>query len=110
MPIFGVTVYVPYDTIGAQDYNIWSPAIRSENSESQDLLLKAIDFFNNYLWWAFSVVCTAVVVYGWFRLITANWDKKALKQWIWALVWSAIGVAIAMISYMLINLLANLNF
>jgi hypothetical protein len=22
MPIFGVTVYVPYDTIGAQDYNI----------------------------------------------------------------------------------------
>ena len=49
-----------------------------------------------------------MIIYGWFLLITANWDKKAIKQWVWALVWSAIGVTIAMLSYMIVNLVANL--
>ncbi len=110
MPIFGVTVYVPSSN-GSPDYIVKSTAIRNESAEkSNDLLLKVINFFNEYLWLAFGIVCTAVAIYGWFRLITSNWDKKAMKQWIWALIWSAAWIAIAMLSYMLINLLANLNF
>ena len=111
MPIFGVTVHVPWDTVGTDDYKIGQQTVTySDSGKSQDALLHVLDFVNDYLWWAFSVVCTAVAVYGWFRLITANWDKKAMKQWIWALIWSAIGVVIAMLSYMIINLVANLNF
>ena len=116
MPIFGVTVYVPWDKDNTansanSDYNILSRDIRYSSSDNaQNSLLIAFDFINEYLRWFFSVVCTAVVVYGWYRMITANWDKKAMKQWVWALVWSAIGIVIAMLSYMIVNLLANLNF
>jgi hypothetical protein len=114
MPIFGVTVHVPWNSNYSpenSDYKIWSRDVRySDSSKAQNSLLIAFDFINEYLRWAFSVVCTAVVVYGWYRMITANWDKKAMKQWVWALVWSAIGIVIAMLSYMIVNLLANLNF
>ena len=111
MPIFGVTVHVPWDTVGTDDYKIGQQTVTySDSGKSQYALLHVFDFVNDYLWWAFSVVCAAVAVYGWFCLITANWDKKAMKQWIWALIWSAIGVVIAMLSYMIINLIANLNF
>ena len=114
MPIFGVTVHVPWNSTYSpenSDYKIWSRDVRySDSSKAQNSLLIAFDFINEYLRWAFSVVCTAVVVYGWYRMITANWDKKAMKQWVWALVWSAIGIVIAMLSYMIVNLLANLNF
>ena len=114
MPIFGVTVHVPWNSTystESSDYNIWSRDVRYWDSDkAQNSLLMAFDFINEYLWWSFSAVCTAVVVYGWYRMITANWDKKAMKQWVWALIWSAIGVVIAMLSYMIVNLLANLNF
>jgi len=110
MPIFGVTVYVPWDK-GTSDYKIGTTKIDyADSSSSNDALLRVLDFINDHLRWAFSVVCTAVAVYGWFLLITSNWDKKAMKQWIWALIWSAIGVVIAMLSYMIINLIANINF
>lgn len=109
MPIFGVTVNIPWKTIGTTDYKITSKSVTYSDSEnSQNALLHVFDYINDHLWWAFSVVCTAVAVYGWFLLITANWDKKAIKQWVWALVWSAIGVVIAMLSYMIVNLVANL--
>ena len=114
MPIFGVTVHVPWSSNYSSensDYKIWSRDVRySDSDKAQNSLLIAFDFINEYLRWAFSVICTAVVVYGWYRMITANWDKKAMKQWVWALVWSAIGIVIAMLSYMIVNLLANLNF
>lgn len=107
MPIFGVTVNVPWKN--TTDYKINSSEVTFYDSDkSQGALLKVFDYINNHLWWAFSVVCTAVAVYGWFLLITANWDKKAIKQWVWALVWSAIGVVIAMLSYMIVHLVANL--
>ena len=109
MPIFGVTVNIPWKTIGTTDYKITSKSVTYSDSEnSQNALLHVFDDINDHLWWAFSVVCTAVAVYGWFLLITATWEKKAIKQWVWALVWSAIGVVIAMLSYMIVNLVANL--
>ena len=114
MPIFGVTVHVPWNSTystESSDYKIWSRDVRySDSDKAQNSLLIAFDFINEYLRWAFSVICTAVVVYGWYRMITSNWDKKAMKQWVWALIWSAIGIVIAMLSYMIVNLLANLNF
>lgn len=113
MPIFGVTVHVPWNgnySPGSSDYNIGSKTVWANGDTSQQMLYSFFSYINEYLWWAFSVVCTAVVVYWWYRLITSNWDKKALKQWVWALVWSAIGVVIAMLSYMIVHLMANLNF
>ena len=108
MPIFGVTVNVPWKTIGTTDYKITGKGVTYSQEKSQGALLHVFDYINDHLWWAFSVVCAAVAAYGWYLLITANWDKKAVKQWVWALVWSAIGVVIAMLSYMIVNLMANL--
>ena len=110
MPIFGLSVFVPKNGITSPDVKIKSYEISYDADTSEDILLKIIDVFNNYLWRAFGIVCTAVAIYGWFKLITSNWDKKAMKQWIWAILWSVIGIVIAMLSYMIINLVANLNF
>lgn len=110
MPIFGVTVNIPWKTIGTTDYKIVNSELGygKDSETSQTALLHVFDYINDHLWWAFSVVCAAVAVYGWYLLITANWDKKAVKQWVWALVWAAIGVVIAMLSYFIVNLAANL--
>ena len=110
MPIFGVTVNIPWKTIGTTDYKIVNSELGygKDSETSQTALLHVFDYINDHLWWAFSVVCAAVAAYGWYLLITANWDKKGVKQWVWALVWAAIGVVIAMLSYFIVNLAANL--
>jgi hypothetical protein len=115
MPIFGVSIHIPWHSdylAKSSDYNVKNLSdteVSFDDSTSQKFLLKIFDYINQYLWWAFSAVCTAVVIYWWYRLITSNWDKKALKQWVWALIWSGIGIVIAMLSYMLIDFLANLK-
>lgn len=117
MPIFGVTIHVPgssYYTSSSSDYNIWKGSasdrqVYKNSKESQNQIFGAFNYINTYLWRAFSAVCAWAVVFGWYRLITAHGDKKAMKQAIWSLIWSAIGVVIAMLSYTIVTLLANLN-
>lgn len=47
---------------------------------NEDTIFNTTNLINKYLRWAFTVICTALVIYGGFELITANGDKKALKR------------------------------
>ena len=115
MPIFGVSIHLPgtatYNS-DKSDLNIqqWKTQIDyNDSDQAEQWLYNTVSFFNSYLWWSFAVICTWAVIFGWFRLITSQGDKKALKQWLWALIWSAVGIVIAMLSYTIVTLLANLN-
>ena len=115
MPIFGISVTLPGDGAynkSTSDIYIkqWETTISNESSkQAWESLYRIVNFVNSYLWWSFAVVCTGAVVFWGYCLITSNGDKKALKQGIWALIWSAIWVVVAMLSYAIVNLLANLN-
>ena len=75
---------------------------------NEETLYSWINYVNKYLWWSFAVICTAMVMYGWYKLITSNWDKKAMENALKALIGVAVWLCIAMLSYTIVTLLANL--
>jgi hypothetical protein len=121
MPIFWVQVYLPKD-VSNDDINITTSAEEDYKSElpgsgsntqvswKEDTIYKAFNVVNSHLWRSFSIICTAMVIYWWFCLITANWDKKALKRAMWVFIWTGIWICIAMVSYAVVNLLTNIGF
>lgn len=109
MPIFGVEVHLPWDYAG-DDLNITMKGQTSNTRVRWDekTLFRSINVVNDYLWWSFAVVCTGLVIYGGYGLITANGDKKAMQKALWTLIGTAIGITIAMLSYLIVKLLVNL--
>lgn len=109
MPIFWVELRLPSDHAG-DDLNI---TIQGQTSNTrirgnEDTLFKSINLVNQYLWWSFAVICTGLVIYGGYGLITANGDKKAMQKALWTLIGTAIWIVIAMLSYLIVRLLTNL--
>lgn len=102
MPIFGLELKLPSDKAG--DDITMTTTIRG----NEDTLFKGINLVNDYLWWSFAVVCTALVIYGGYELITAHGDKKALKKAQWIFIGTGVGVVIAMLSYTVVRLLTDL--
>lgn len=109
MPIFGVEVHLPWDHAG-DDLNITIEGQTSNTRVRWDekTLFKSINVVNDYLWWSFAVICTGLVIYWGFELITANGDKKAMKKAQWTFIWVGIGITLAMLSYLIVKLLVNL--
>lgn len=109
MPIFWVEVRLPNDQVG-DDVNItmqWqtnNTRIRGD----EKTLFNTINLINKYLRWSFTLVCSALVIYWGFELITANGDKKALKRGLRTLIGTAVGISIAMLSYALVKILSNI--
>lgn len=54
------------------------------------------------------LVASVMILYGGFQLITAQGDKKAMKQAQWAFIGAAVGVVIAMLSYAIVKIVVNL--
>lgn len=109
LPIFGVEVQLPNDHAG-DDINItieWQTSNTRVRGD-EETVFKGINLINEYLWWSFTIVCAAMVIYGGFELITANGDKKAMKKAQWAFIASGIGIAIALLSYAFVKIIANL--
>lgn len=102
LPVFGIKVTVPQGHAGDD-----LPKKHVVDTQEEGIF-QWINIINKYLRWSFAVVCTAVVVYGGYQLITANGDKKAMKKAVWALMGAWIGITIAMLSYTIVSLLTNL--
>ena len=109
MPIFWVEVRLPNDHPW-DDVNITMEGQTSNTRVRGDeqTLFNTINLVNNYLRWSFALVCTALVIYWGFELITANGDKKALKRAQWTFIGTWIWIAIAMLSYAFVRILSNL--
>jgi hypothetical protein len=101
---YGITIQVPSQQGQTDVAVLWSTSIQ----ENESTLLNVIQLINSYLWFAIWVVCMAVLIRGWVKLITAQWDEKKMaeanKLLLWALAW----IIISLLSYALIRLIVNL--
>ena len=98
MPIFWVELRLPSDHAG-DDINITIEG-QTKNTRirgNEDTLFKSINLVNTYLWWSFAVISTGLVIYWGYQLITSNGDKKIMKKAVRTLIWTAIGISIAML-------------
>jgi len=71
-------------------------------------LFEFIKLVNEYLWFIMWAILLAIFIYGWFILITAEWDAQKLSQANKILLGSGIGVLIVIFSYAIIRLIINL--
>ena len=109
MPIFWVELRLPSDHAG-DDINVTIEG-QTKNTRirgNEDTLFKSINLVNTYLWWSFAVISTGLVIYWGYQLITSNGDKKIMKKAVRTLIWTAIGISIAMLSYLIVKFLTNL--
>ena len=109
MPIFWVELRLPSDHAG-DDINITIEG-QTKNTRirwNEDTLFKSVNLVNTYLWRSFAVISTGLVIYWGYQLITSNGDKKVMKKAIRTLIWTAIGISIAMLSYLIVKFLINL--
>lgn len=103
LPVFWLKVTLPSSRPG-DDYNIQKTNIVG----NEDTLFSGVNLVNKYLRRSFAVVCTAMVIYGGYHLITANGDKKAMKKAQRALIGTGVGIVIAMLSYTVVRILTDL--
>lgn len=66
-----------------------------------------VNLVNKYLWFALWVVAMVVLVIAGIKLITARWDEKEMKKVTQLMVWLVVWVIIAIFSYLLVRLIAN---
>lgn len=86
--------------------NTWSMA--QTIAVDEKTLPKILDLINNYLRVAIGVVCLWVLVYGGFRLISAQWDEKRLKEANSLILWAFVGIVIATMWFAVIKIIVNL--
>ena len=111
MPIFWVELRLPSDHAG-DDINITIEG-QTKNTRirgNEDTLFKSINLVNTYLWWSFAVISTGLVIYWGYQLITSNGDKKIMKKAVRTLIWTAIGISIAMLSYLILKSYLIISF
>lgn len=81
----------------------------SQKVQTEDsTLLKTLEAINFYLWFVLGVVALAVLVYGWYGLMTAEGDEKKLKQANDIMYNAAIGVFICIFAYVIVRVVINL--
>jgi len=88
---------------------VWWEANRtSPITADADVHLNIINIVNDYLWFWLAAVCLWVLVYAGIRLMTAQWDQAVMQQTNKTLVGMLIGLTIALLSYTIIRMVANL--
>ena len=81
---------------------------QSEITSNSSDLMSFIQLINEYLRIAVGVVCMAVLVIGWIKLITARGDESQMKKATNTMVSAMVGIAIAIFSYIIVRLALNL--
>ena len=90
---------------GQQDVAVtWPTQIQADEGSFYD----TIQLINKYLWFAISVVCMWVLVYGGFKLMTASGDDKKMSEANKLLTWALIGIVISLLSYAIVRIVSNL--
>ena len=77
------------------------------NADANDITA-LFNLFNKYLWITLWVVAMFVIIVTWFNLVKWRWDEKVMKQTTQTLIGLVIGILIAIFSYLIVRLAANL--
>ena len=67
-------------------------------------ILDMISLVNRYLWFAIWFFCFVFMIWNWFKLISANWDEKAVWSAKKALIWSVVWIVVCLLAYIIVNL------
>lgn len=104
MNVFWITLQVPTPS-GQEDIVVtWPTQVESDETTIFDI----IQIVNDYLWFAVAGVAMIVLVYGWIKLITGQWNKEVVSSANKMIVSSMIAIFVSIISYALIKLVVNL--
>jgi hypothetical protein len=102
--VFWITLQVPTPS-GQEDIVVtWPTQIESDETTIFDI----IQIVNDYLWFSVAGVAMIVLVYGWIKLITGQWNKEVVSSANKMIVSSMIAIFVSIISYALIKLVVNL--
>ena len=71
-------------------------------------ILDIISLVNEYLRFSIWLFCFIFMIWNGFKLITANWDDKAMSSAKKALLWSGIALAVCLLAYIIVNLAVKL--
>lgn len=106
--VFSVSVEIPGNENVYRDVNVPLASSTDVITWEQWDIIDLIKLINNYLWMSLGVLCLATTVYGWFLLITAQWDKSKMQKANQILLWSGIWIIICVMAYVLVRVVVNL--
>lgn len=92
-----VVIYLP-QTTWQEDVNIESTQVQTKEST----IFEYIRIINDYLWFWIAWVAMFVLMFAWLKFIS-SWWKDAKKAGVLALS-CVIAITVAMLSYLLVNL------
>ena len=101
---FAIVVEVPPSQWQEDVMVTWPTQIEGDEST----LFDTIQTINTYLRFSIGGICMGVLIYGWIKLITAQWDSAKLKEANKLLMWALIWILIAVFSYAIVRIVVNL--
>lgn len=99
--VYAVTARIPNKTNDTAEYH------QTQVNGSRSVL-DIISLVNDYLWFAVWFFCFVFMIWNGYKLITANWDEKAMEAAKNGLVWSGIWLAICLLAYIIVNIAVKL--
>lgn len=101
-----IQINIPSPSNGKQDVQnvIKTSTIVSDPEDVTSL----VNLVNKYLWFSLWVVWMVVLVIAWYKLLMARWDEKEMKKATNIFAALIIWVLIAIFSYLLVRLSANI--
>ncbi len=99
-------------TIRTIDGKISNPDVPSNPGWAQiewsHAVLDIIAMVNSYLWFAIWFFCFLFMIWNWYKLITANWDEKAMSSATKALIWCGVWIAVCLLAYIIVRVAVKL--
>lgn len=95
------------DQLDATQKNIINEGNATVNVE-QNFWSDLFKGWTNFLWFILWAVIFAMIIYGWFLLITGQWDEKKQQKAIRILINSVIWILIALLAYTITTLVIKL--
>ena len=89
----------------------WSPIFYWNSTivaTDENTLLSTINIINGYLRLAIWAITFWVLIYWWFKLMSAQWEEKKLKEANSLILWAFVGIVIASMWYALVKIIVNL--
>ena len=102
--MWDLTIEIPYEK--KRDIITNNDILNS--SENDQSFFNIFRLINEWLWIIIGLVAFIVLLYGGFLLMTSRGDAKALKTAQDLILYAVIGIGIAIVAYVFVNVLVNL--
>ena len=103
-----IQITLPEPTMNNKDLYTLASWQKHAISAKEENFYEVVSTVNQYLRFAFGVIALGIVVYAWFKLITAKGDEKEMKKLWGTLFGLIIWLFIAIFSYLIIKLIIKL--